>query len=84
MRLFYRVVVFGEIKGPWRPSKRLARMDAIELGVGEFDEWGKFFVDATAEIEWKHEYEFMRSGEAHPASCRTIPAQVPQSVLRRA
>lgn len=55
MSLFYRVKVFGTPRGPWRPVRRQAQQDAIELGLGEYDEWGKFFVSVPGEIEELHE-----------------------------
>jgi hypothetical protein len=53
--LFYRVREFGKPKGPWRVSKRLAQQDALDLGLGEYDEWGIFFVHVPGEIEELHE-----------------------------
>jgi len=47
----YRVVVFGIAKGPWRRNRRLAYRDAIELDLGSYDEWGRFFVTVPAEIQ---------------------------------
>ena len=59
MSLFYRVCSFGKPRGPWRPTKRQAQQDAIELGLGEYDEWGKFFVSVPGDIEAVHE-RFLR------------------------
>lgn len=53
--LFYRVREFGRPKGPWRAVKRQAEQDALELGLGDYDEWGKFFVSVPGEIEELHE-----------------------------
>lgn len=53
--LFYRVREFGRPKGPWRACRRQAERDALELGLGDFDEWGTFFVAVPAEIEELHE-----------------------------
>lgn len=53
--LYYRVRMFGEAKGPWRPLKRQAEHDALELGLGDYDEWGDFFVSVPGEIEEVHE-----------------------------
>lgn len=53
--LFYRVRFCGRPKGPWRPVRQQAERDAIELGLGEYDEWGKFFVSVPAEIEEVHQ-----------------------------
>jgi hypothetical protein len=47
----YRVVVFGIARGPWRRDRRLAHRDAIELDLGGYDEWGRFFVTVPAEIQ---------------------------------
>lgn len=53
--LLYRVRVFGEPKAPWRRAKKQAQQDALDLGLGSFDEWGKFFVSVPGEIEEVHE-----------------------------
>ena len=55
MRLtqMYRVTVFGEPRGPWRDSRQRAHRDAIELGLGEYDEWGRFWITVPAAIEWR-------------------------------
>lgn len=53
--LFYRVRLYGKPKGPWRPVKRQAERDALELGLGEYDEWGTFFVNVPGEIEELHQ-----------------------------
>ncbi|PNU02617.1 hypothetical protein A8V01_08955 [Novosphingobium guangzhouense] len=53
--LLYRVRVFGKPRAPWRRVKKQAQQDALELGLGSFDEWGKFFVSVPGEIEELHE-----------------------------
>lgn len=40
---FYRVISFSEPCGPWRLDREQARRDAIEQGLGEYDEWGRYF-----------------------------------------
>ncbi|MGF7152486.1 hypothetical protein [Novosphingobium gossypii] len=35
--------------------KKQAQQDALQLGLGAFDEWGKFFVSVPGEIEELHE-----------------------------
>lgn len=75
--LLYRVRMFGQPKAPWRRVKRLAEQDALDLGLGSFDEWGKFFVSAPAEIEEVHE-RFVNEGVGagqHRASCMSTPAR---------
>jgi hypothetical protein len=47
----YRVQVFGIARGPWRRDRRQAHRDAIELDLGCYDEWGRFFLTVPAEIE---------------------------------
>jgi hypothetical protein len=47
----YRVLVFGIARGPWRRDRRQAHRDAIELDLGCYDEWGRFFLTVPAEIE---------------------------------
>ncbi|MEA3002341.1 MAG: hypothetical protein QOH81_1129 [Sphingomonadales bacterium] len=47
----YRVTVFGMARGPWRRDRRQALRDAIELDLGCYDEWGRFFLTVPAEIE---------------------------------
>lgn len=82
--LFYRVRVFGVVRGPWRATLVRARRDALEAGVGSYDEDQRFFLDAAANIESVHEYELMRSGEEYPGSYRRKPDPVSLSVRRQA
>lgn len=81
---FYRVKVFSEPRGPWRPSLRLARLDAIELAVGAFDEDRRFYLSAGADIEAIHEYEFSRTGGERPASSTRTRGPAPLRVRARA
>lgn len=48
---YWRITVFGAAKGPWRSDRRLARQDAIELGLGSYDEWGVFYTTVPGHIE---------------------------------
>jgi hypothetical protein len=68
--LFYRVVAFGRPRGPWRTTMAAARRDAIDAGLGSFDDEQRFFLDAVADVETVHEYELMRVGAEYPGSCR--------------
>jgi hypothetical protein len=47
----YRVVEFGQPKAPWRTTRQKALQDAVELGLGSYDEWGQFYITIPAEIE---------------------------------
>ncbi len=40
---WYRVMSFGRPRGPWRDTKEAARRDAINLGLGAYDEWGHWY-----------------------------------------
>ena len=42
---------FDRPAGPWRPDLRQMRRDAIEAGLGCYDEWGKFFVIVPGDVE---------------------------------
>lgn len=84
MSHFYRLTVFGNPRGPWRTSRRRAQADAIEAEAGSFAEDGRFYLDAGAEFQCVHEYEFMRRGEECPSSYRKIPGRESGLVLRRA
>ena len=55
MALQYRVIGYGRPRGPWRTKRRQAEMDAIAVELGEFDEWGQFYLDAGATIEWRRD-----------------------------
>lgn len=61
MAVQYRVVAFGEAKGPWRWSERKAEEDAVSEGLAEVDEWGQLYLDGTTEIEWRFVEEVRRS-----------------------
>ena len=57
MALLYRVVAFGKPQGPWRSKKRQAQQDAVSCALGEYDEWGQFWLEGQAAIEWRREEE---------------------------
>lgn len=84
MSLFYRIASFGNPRGPWRPTQRRAEADAAELGLGDYDEWGKFFVDAGSEIEWIHEYALKKLDEARLSLCTKTPGLESSPARRRA
>lgn len=67
--VFYRITAFGQPRGPWRTSKQSVRRDAIEAGLGAYDEDRRFFLDAIANIQTVHENELIRSGVEYPGSC---------------
>lgn len=39
----YRATCFGRPAGPWRLKRSAARRDAIELGLGTYDEHGCYY-----------------------------------------
>ena len=57
MALLYRVVAFGQPRGPWRSKEKQAELDAIHGGLAEYDEWGQLYFEAFARIEWIREEE---------------------------
>jgi hypothetical protein len=71
--LYFRVSAFGKPKGPWRSTEKRAQADAIEHGLGGYDEWGVFFLSN----------EIRRTGAAHPASSRKIPARESSQAQRQ-
>lgn len=73
--VFYRVTAFGSPRGPWRATVPAVRRDAIDAGLGAFDDEQRFFLDAVADIETAHEYELMRVGAEYPGSCKKKPGQ---------
>lgn len=48
---WYRVMSLGKPRGLWRDDRELARKDAIELGLGAYDEWGQWFDIVPGGIE---------------------------------
>ncbi len=72
MALRYRVVAFGEAQGPWRMRRREAERDAIARDLGEFDEWGQFYLSAHASIQWIREEALMARGVGVRLSSCTI------------
>lgn len=47
----YRATCFGRAIGPWRASLERARRDLIAENLGDYDEWGCFFITVPGEIE---------------------------------
>jgi hypothetical protein len=48
---FYRVVCFAEARGPWRADREQARRDAIEQGLGQYDEHGRYYSTVPGAIQ---------------------------------
>lgn len=48
---FYRVVSFNQPRGPWRAEREQARRDAIEQGLGEYDDFGRYFSTVPGAIQ---------------------------------
>ena len=48
---FYRVVCFGKARGPWRSCRDQARRDAIEQGLGDYDDFGTYFSTVPGAIQ---------------------------------
>ncbi|KKC24892.1 hypothetical protein [Sphingomonas sp. SRS2] len=48
---WYRVTCFGKPSAPWRDDREHARRDAIELGLGAYDEWGQWFTIVPGGME---------------------------------
>jgi len=48
---FYRVVCFRKPMGPWRLTREQAQRDAVNEGLGTFDEWGAFYATVPGDIE---------------------------------
>jgi len=48
---FYRVVCFGKPRGPWRLDREQAQRDAVNEGLGSFDDHGAFWATVPGDIE---------------------------------
>lgn len=48
---WYRVTCFGKPRGLWRDNQEQVREDAVELGLGAYDEWGQWFDIVPGGIE---------------------------------
>lgn len=48
---FYRIACFGKPCGPWRAQRDQARRDAVDQGLGAFDERGTFFTVVPGTIQ---------------------------------
>ena len=52
MRRGCQVVLFNEPRGPLRDNVDEAQRDAIRLRLGRYDEDGRFYLDAGADLVW--------------------------------
>lgn len=52
---WYRATCFGRAIGPWRSSRERARDDLIAEDLGDYDEWGNFFITVPGDIECRYE-----------------------------
>lgn len=56
---YYRAVVFGRPRGPWRRELEQAHRDLIELGLGSY-EYGQFFVTVPGDLQSREVREVYR------------------------
>jgi hypothetical protein len=49
--LFWRVISFNKPAGPWRTLREGAQRDAADLGLGSYDEYGKFWKTVPGDIQ---------------------------------
>lgn len=47
----YRVISAERLAGPWRDTKDAAREDAIALGLGSYDEEGRWYDTVPGRIQ---------------------------------
>jgi hypothetical protein len=40
---WYRVMVGNDARGPWRAKLDEARRDALDIGLGSYDEYGQWY-----------------------------------------
>ncbi|RSX45472.1 hypothetical protein DAH72_01140 [Sphingomonas koreensis] len=64
-----RALCFGRPVGPWRRCPRQARDDLVGLRLGEYDEYGRFFVIVPGDLE----YVYARSAELTGDAFRSTP-----------
>jgi hypothetical protein len=62
------VTCFGNPVGPWRLDRAQVQRDAIEQGLGSYDEWGRFFVTVPGDIQWAETEDYFELEE--PAALR--------------
>ena len=76
--LRYRVKRMGRPTGEWHPSRRRAEQEALALGLGTYEDDGRFYLHPFGDIEEVHEYELRRiDAAARPVACKTRRAQEP-------
>ncbi|WP_287430476.1 hypothetical protein [Sphingobium sp.] len=51
MRMMYRALCFNTPVGPWRACRKLAQEDLIERELGEYTEWGTFYITVPGEMQ---------------------------------
>ncbi|TVV75573.1 hypothetical protein FOY91_06850 [Sphingomonas solaris] len=71
----YRVVVFGQPRGPWRPTRTQAHRDAIELDLGSYDEKGQFYVTVPGDIEHRERVVLRLPTRRIPCGVREYPPE---------
>ncbi|MDF0543365.1 hypothetical protein PX699_13485 [Sphingobium sp. H39-3-25] len=47
----YRALCFNQPVGPWRTCRNLAQEDLIEHELGEYTEWGTFYITVPGEMQ---------------------------------
>lgn len=71
----YRFIVFGDPRGPWRATRQQAWADAIDEGLGEFDDYtDRVWITVPGEI-WVTEEEV--DTVAREPARRRRPATLP-------
>ena len=74
----------GRPTGDWHPSRRRAEQEAFALGLGTYEDDGRFYLHPFGDIEEVHEYELRRIGAgAHHGACTTKRGRAPLSAHSR-
>lgn len=50
MTRWYRAMCFNKPVGPWRTKRDEARNDLIDAGLGEYTEWGSFYITVPGDL----------------------------------
>lgn len=51
MQAWYRATCFGRPIGPWRNCQKMAREDLVDADLGEYTEWGGFYITVPGDIQ---------------------------------
>ena len=56
-KTWYRAMCLDKPMGPWREDRKLAQEDLVDHDLGEYTEWGTFYITVPGDIQIRYWWE---------------------------